>query len=332
MTNDKSIGTVRSTETTAGKLPSGDRTGLTVTRGRQAFLPSLIRAMRPKQWLKNLLVFAAPLGAGAIFQPDVLLGTLVAFACFCLAASGTYLINDIKDVAVDREHPEKRFRPIAAGALPVRAAAVAAVVLICTAIAVAFLQSPALGFLLVAYAASTLAYSLGLKHEAVVELALLSLGFMLRAVAGGAATGIPLSSWFLIVAGFGSLFMAAGKRFSELARVEADVPLVIDGQQSPRRRSLAGYSLNYLRFVWGMAAGVTVAAYCLWAFEVSGGEQSPPWSLFSIFPLVLGLLRYARDIDRAEAEAPESTVLSDRVLLLCGASWLLLFGLGTLAS
>jgi decaprenyl-phosphate phosphoribosyltransferase len=280
-----------------------------------------LRGLRPKQWLKNVLVFAAPLGAGAVFEPEVLKGTLVAFVCFCAAASGTYLINDIRDRHMDRVHPVKRNRPIASGALPVPAAAAVAAILVGAGVAGAFLQTTTLGWTVLAYAVFTLSYSLGLKHEPVLELGLLSMGFMLRAVAGGAATGIELSSWFLIVAGFGSLFMAAGKRFSELARVERD-------DEAVGRRSLEGYSLNYLRFVWGMAAAVTVTAYCLWAFDVAGGNQSPPWSLFSIFPLVVGLLRYARDIDAAAAEAPESTVLRDHVLLGAGIVWVVLFGLG----
>ena len=172
---------------------------------------------------------------------------------------------------------------------------------------------------------STLSYSMGLKHEPVLELLLLSLGFMLRAIAGGVATGIPLSQWFLIVAGFGSLFMAAGKRYSELSRLEGDDIDPSSGEQG--RKVLAGYTTAYLRFVVAVAAGVTVTAYCLWAFEV-GGTQSPPWSLISIFPFVLALLRYGADIFRGEAEAPENAVLADRVLLISGVAWVVTFGLG----
>lgn len=285
---------------------------------------SLLRGIRPKQWLKNLLVFAAPMAAGALFEPPVLAGSLVAFVAFCLAASGTYLVNDIRDREMDRAHPVKSQRPIASGDLSVSVAAVAAVLLLCAAVALAFLQATALGWTVLGYVVATLSYSMLFKHEPVLELALLSMGFMLRAIAGGAATGLPLSSWFLIVAGFGSLFMAAGKRFSELARVTAD-------NHVGGRRVLDSYSLDYLRFVWGMAAGVTLIAYCLWAFEVGDAGQSPPWSLLSIFPLAIGLLRYAQDIDGATAEAPEETVLGDRVLLISGGCWLVLFALGALA-
>lgn len=288
----------------------------------------LFRAVRPKQWLKNLLVVAAPLAAGTILQPDVLAGTLLAFLVFCLAASATYLINDIRDVEIDRLHPSKRTRAIASGAIGVRTAAVTAAVLMSVGVAIGFWQSPGLGWTVLVYVASTLSYSFGLKHEPVLELLLLSLGFMLRAIAGGVATGIPLSQWFLIVAGFGSLFMAAGKRYSELARLT--VPDADSDSQQQGRKVLAGYTTAYLRFVVAVAAGVTVTAYCLWAFEV-GGTATPPWSLISIFPFVLALLRYGADIFRGEAEAPEDAVLSDRVLLGAGVLWVITFGLGAIA-
>lgn len=292
-------------------------------------MSGLIRAVRPKQWLKNLLVLAAPLAAGTLLQGPVIIGTLLAFLAFCLAASATYLINDIRDVEIDRLHPKKQFRPIASGTVSARAAAVAAAVLMAAALSIAFWQSIGLGWTVLAYVVSTLAYSFGLKHEPVLELLLLSLGFMLRAIAGGVATGIPLSQWFLIVAGFGSLFMAAGKRYSELSRLNADDIDTSSGEQG--RRVLAGYTTAYLRFVVAVAAGVTVTAYCLWAFEV-GGTQTPPWSLISIFPFVLALLRYGADIFRGEAEAPENAVLSDHVLLAAGVVWVITFGLGAIVT
>jgi len=176
-----------------------------------------------------------------------------------------------------------------------------------------------------AYAVFTLSYSLLLKHEPVIELALLSMGFLLRAVAGGAASGIPISQWFLIVAGFGSLFMAAGKRYSELKREE------ITGSKSEnRRKSLDGYSLGYLRFVWGTAAAVAIMGYALWAFDVAATPSSLPWAEWSVLPFVLAILRYGIVIDRGDAEAPEDAVVADKALLVLGASWLILFALGAL--
>ena len=284
--------------------------------------------MRPRQWLKNVLVFAAPLAAGSILEPDVLRPSVFAFIAFCLMSSATYLINDTRDVEADRAHPTKRNRPIAAGELAPAVAVTAAAVLAAASLALALWVNIGLFGVVLAYAVFTLSYSLFLKHEPVIELALLSMGFLLRAIAGGVAAQLPISPWFLIVAGFGSLFMAAGKRFSELDR---SMRAAEDGtEQGIRRRSLDGYTLPYLRFVWGTAAAVAITAYCLWAFEVGLQESTFPWAQWSVLPFVLAILRYAVDVDKGQAEAPEDVVLKDRALLAMGAIWLVLFALGAL--
>jgi decaprenyl-phosphate phosphoribosyltransferase len=286
---------------------------------------ALIAAMRPKQWLKNVLVFAAPLAAGVLLQVDVLVPTLGAFVAFCLISSATYLINDVRDVDIDRAHPTKSARPIAAGELSSRAAVVSAVGLAALALGLAYLISTALFGVVLAYLVFTLAYSIWFKHEPVIELALLAMGFLLRAVAGAAAADLAVSQWFLIVAAFGSLFMAAGKRFSELQRHERD-----NTGELPMRRSLSGYTTAFLGFVLAASASVTIAAYCLWAFEVGQAPSTLPWAQWSVLPFVLALLRYGATIYRGAAETPEDALLGDRVLLFLGAAWIVLFGLGAL--
>ena len=270
---------------------------------------AVIAAMRPKQWLKNVLVFAAPLAAGELFEPGVLGPSLVAFISFCLMSSATYLLNDVRDAESDRVHPTKRSRPIAAGELAPTVALVVATVLAVAALALALSVNLSLAGVLLAYVICTTSYSMFLKNEPVIELALLAMGFLLRAIAGGVASEEPISQWFLIVAGFGSLFMAAGKRYSELSQANAQT--ATDGASKPARRSLAGYTPTYLRFVWATSAAVTITAYCLWAFEVSSAPSSLPWAAWSIVPFVLAILRYAIDVDRGEAEAPEDVVLRD---------------------
>lgn len=288
---------------------------------------AMIVAMRPRQWAKNVLVFAAPLAAGQLFQADIFWPSIGAFVMFCLISSATYLVNDTKDRDSDREHPTKYKRPIAAGEIPVPLAISLAAVLAVVSLAGSFLIAPALAGVVLAYAILTLSYSLLLKHEPVIELVLLAMGFLLRAVAGGAASGLPISQWFLIVAGFGSLFMAAGKRYSELKREE------IAGSPSPnRRKSLDGYSLGYLRFVWGTAAAVTIMGYALWSFDVAQTPSSLPWAEWSLLPFVMAILRYGIVIDRGDAEAPEDAVIADKSLLFLGALWLILFALGALGA
>lgn len=281
--------------------------------------PPLLRAVRPRQWTKNVLVVAGPLASGTLLRPEVLAAVAVAFVGFCLAASAVYLLNDVIDREGDRAHPVKRARPIASGELPVGVAlAVAGVLLVVAHVGVWLLGHGSLAIVLAAYTVVQIAYCLWLKHQAVIDLVVVSSGFLLRALAGGVAAGILLSPWFLLVASFGSLFMVAGKRYSE-------VHLVGEGAGATRR-TLEEYSASYLRFVWGIASAGTIVFYALWAFTLD--RTHPIWPQLSLVPFTVALLRYAVDIDRGAAGEPESVVLGDRTLQLLGVLWLLLFAVG----
>jgi decaprenyl-phosphate phosphoribosyltransferase len=283
----------------------------------------LLRATRPRQWVKNLLVLAAPFAAGMLFELDVLRATLIAFALFCALAGGVYLLNDVRDVEEDRGHPRKRHRPIAAGIVPVPLAVTVGIVLMAAALAGSvLLGTPALTAVLGCYAVISLAYSWFLKDQPVIDLAVVASGFLLRGVAGGAATGIALSQWFLLVTAFGALFMVAGKRYADVVRA---------GDAAAVRASLRAYSPSYLRFVWSLSAGVTCTTYSLWAFEMRGAADGVPWSALSIAPFVLAILRYAVDVDRGDAGAPEEIMLRDRVLLVFGLLWVGTVGLDILS-
>jgi len=281
-------------------------------------LPPLVHALRPRQWLKNLLVAAAPLAAGKIGEQDVLIATVGAVLCFCAASSGVYLLNDVRDLDADRRHPLKRGRPIASGQVAPTTALLTAGVLYVVAVAGAFVIDVDFGWLVIGYLLLQFAYAFGLKHQPVLDIAVVASGFLLRAVGGGLATDIPLSDAFLMVAGFGSLFIVAGKRYSELLAL---------GSQSGTRRSLAGYTETYLRFIWSSAAAVTVTAYCLWAFSLPD-QGRIAWESISIIPFVLGLLRYAINVDAGEAGEPEDIVIHDHLLKLLGVVWLACFALG----
>ncbi|HEY5185694.1 MAG TPA: decaprenyl-phosphate phosphoribosyltransferase [Actinomycetes bacterium] len=279
----------------------------------------LIAALRPKQWVKNVLVAAAPLAAGAIFEPTVAVAVVVAFVAFSLAASAGYLVNDLADVEEDRRHPTKRLRPLASGRVSPRTAVVVAVLLAVASLGLAAaLSTPGLVAVLAVYLVLTTSYSLWLKHQPVIDLAIVSSGFLLRAMAGGLASHIPLSQWFLIVAAFGSLFVVAGKRYSEL----------VSHPDAGTRKSLDSYTPGYLRFVWSISAGVTITAYCLWAFQVDVNGTPVAWGPVSVAPFVLALLRYAVDVDHGRAGDPEQIVWSDRVLQALVLIWLVTFGIG----
>ncbi|MEZ5095178.1 MAG: decaprenyl-phosphate phosphoribosyltransferase [Nocardioides sp.] len=281
---------------------------------------ALVRLLRPKQWAKNLLVLAAPFAAGSLLEPAVAGSTGVAFVSFCLASSAVYCLNDVADREADRLHPTKRLRPVASGELSERTATGAGVVLAVLALALAALASWALVAVLAAYLVLQAGYAGWLKHEPVLDIVAITVGFLLRAVAGGLAAHLPISQWFLLVAGFGSLFMVSGKRYSELHTL---------GSEAGTRRSLVRYTPTYLRFVWSMAAAVTAMAYSLWAFEIGGGT-SVPWHTISIAPFVIGLLRYAVDIDAGTAAEPEDIVFADRTLQAIGLLWVLTLALGVL--
>lgn len=281
-------------------------------------LPAIVRALRPKQWVKNVLVFSAPLAAGQLLHWGVLRSTLGALVAFALVSSAVYLQNDARDVEEDRQHPRKRFRPIAAGELSIPAALVMCGVVFVAGAALGFWINPALAAVLVVYAVMQVGYTAALKHQPVLDLAIVALGFLLRAIAGGVASGIPLSQWFLLVASFGSLFMVAGKRYSEIVQL---------GAEAGTRPSLASYTPGYLRFVWTAAAVLVIAFYSLWAFDQRHlGVWGVPWTWVSIAPFTLAILSYARQIDSGEAGEPESAI-HDPVLLVLGALWLVTTGI-----
>lgn len=276
--------------------------------------------MRPRQWVKNVLVLAAPLAAGRVFDLEILMPALAAFGIFCAISSAVYLVNDVADREADRVHPVKQHRPIAAGELSIRTAIVAAVGLALVALGAALAVEPRLAAVVAGYALVQVGYSVWFKHEPVLDLGVVTLGFLLRAVAGGVAADLYISRWFFMVAGFGALFIVAGKRYSELHTL---------GTEAGTRRTLVRYTATYLRFVWSIAAGVTVTAYSLWAFEKDPGAPWP-WYELSIAPFVVGMLRYAVDIDAGRAAEPEDIVWVDRILQAIGVVWLVLVCAGVL--
>ena len=301
--------------------PERPRAAAATTPGPTSSLPAgLVRTARPRQWLKNVLVLAAPLAAGVLGEPEVLGTVAVAFAAFCLVSSGTYFLNDARDADADRRHPVKRARPVAAGIVSVRLAVAVGIALLVAGFAVALAASPALLVAVAGYVVLTTTYTLWLKNVAVLDIATVAGGFFVRAIAGGVAAGVPLSRWFLIVASFGSLFIVAGKRYGEHAE--------LGERRGEVRATLAHYSGAYLRYVWTLASGVTLAAYCLWAFEEAEARPGAPWFELSIVPFVLGILRYALLVEQGRGSAPEEIVLGDRTLQAIGLVWVALIGCG----
>ena len=297
------------------------RTGDEELPASSSLLAGLLRTARPKQWAKNVLVFGAPGAAGVLFEATPLRQSLCAFLAFCLAASGTYFINDAADVDSDRRHPTKSARPIAAGVVDVSLAWWLGALLIVAGVGLGFTARWQLALTVAAYVVLTTTYSMRLKHIAVVDIVAVAFGFVLRAIAGAAATGVPISNWFFIVASFGSLFIVAGKRHAEGVEVGEDSVEV--------RSTLAEYSIEYLAYLRTVSTSAVLVAYCLWAFEkASAASHSDPWYQLSILPFVLGILRYALLVDQGQGSAPEDVVFGDRTLQVIGVLWIVVFGLG----
>ncbi|MCT9007608.1 decaprenyl-phosphate phosphoribosyltransferase [Streptomyces rhizosphaerihabitans] len=291
-------------------------------RGLTGIVRGLVRTARPRQWVKNVLVVAAPAAAGRLFSPHALGRLGLVFALFTVCAAAVYLINDARDAVADRAHPVKRHRPVAAGQVPVPVAyAVGGTLGVLAAAAAAWFCPPAVCALLIAYIGMQLAYCVSLKHVLVVDLVVVTTGFLMRAMIGGLALGIPLSRWFLITTGFGALFMVSAKRYSEAVQMA--------GKAGATRALLTEYTTGYLRFVWQLAAGVSVLGYCLWALEEGGVPSAGvlPWRQLSMVAFILAVLRYAVFADRGTAGEPEDVVLRDRPLALIGLVWLAMYGL-----
>jgi decaprenyl-phosphate phosphoribosyltransferase len=276
-----------------------------------------VQAARPRQWPKNLLVFAAPLAGASLGRHNGFAYAVVAFVAFTAAASAVYLINDVVDVERDRLHPTKRHRPIAGGRLPQSVAIVLAVAGLGLAVLMSLLISePLLALVIGVYVALSLLYSAGLKHVPWLELALVANGFVLRALGGAVATHVPPSGWFLTVCSFGALMVATGKRYSELA--------ALGPHAAAHRPVMRWYSAPLLRAFQRAAIGVLLAAYLAWALS---GDTTwlRAWHLASLIPLAAALTRFDWLTGRADGRAVEDLIARDKLMVGCELAWLGLF-------
>jgi decaprenyl-phosphate phosphoribosyltransferase len=279
---------------------------------------AVLATARPRQWLKNALVVAAAGAAGALGHDDVPGRVLLACAAFCMLASGIYAINDVRDADEDRLHPRKCRRPVAAGEIAPRTAAVAGVGSILAGLALCAAIRPLLAVVGTGYVVLTVSYTMLWRHLLLLDILAIAGGFVLRAVAGGVAAPVELSHWFLMVVSAAAVLVAAGKRRAELLRT-------VDGV-APRRRVLDGYSDAMLRAILVGGAAFALVSYCMWAFEVPI-PGAVPWRVVTIVPFVAALGRYGMLVRGGEGETPEDLLLGDRPLQLAAAAWLLSFAL-----
>ena len=289
---------------------------------RPSLIKGLVKACRPKQWAKNVLVFVAPAAAGVLTDPYYLKLTVMGFVAFCAVSSSTYLLNDVLDIESDRRHPTKRNRPIPAGIVPVPVAIGTAAVLFVGGVAVAAWDNWTLAGVVAGYAVLTTAYSMYLKRIAVLDLVILSAGFILRLLGGAYAAGVEVSEWFLIVSLFGSLFIASAKRFAEKQE--------LGDQAASLRPTLGEYSIEYLGLVRAASVAAVMMSYCLWAVErgKDAGGEATPWVQLSIVPFVIAILRYALLVDQGKGSAPEEVLAEDRQMQIMGVLLVICLFLG----
>ena len=280
-----------------------------------------LHALRPRQWPKNLVVFAAPLFAFNL-NPPALWSAVTAFGLFCAASSSFYLFNDIADVAADRQHPVKCHRPSAAGLVRVPVAIAMALVLLATALIGGWLKAPALGLTLATYAGLQVAYNLKLKRVVILDIIVIAAGFVLRAIAGGVASGILPSVWFLLCTAMLALFLAIEKRKAELRL----------GQHGGKTRAvLQQYSATLLARMESTVTTGAVMSYAIWSSGPQVNGASTPWMMLTLPFVLYGIFRYQLLSDPLtpdhtapqRTERPEEVLLTDRPLLITVGGWVL---------
>jgi len=284
------------------------------------WLRAAIRTTRPRQWPKNLLVFAAPLAAASFGRDHGFYYAVVAMVAFACASAAVYFINDVVDVERDRRHPVKRNRPIASGALPERHAVVLAV--LATAFAVGagvVIGEPLLVATVVAYLCESFLYSFRLKHVPFVEMVLVASGFLLRVLGGAAATHVPVSIWFLLVCSLGALGVAIAKRYTELTSL---------GNDAVRHRPVMRWYRPGMLRVGQLLVGLgMLATYLMWAGnELNAAAR--PWHLLSAVPLAAALIRFGVLTARRTVRPVEDLIMRDAIMLSFEVAWLVLFCVG----
>ncbi len=298
---------------------------------------NILRLIRPRQWIKNFAVFAAITFTGELFNAPVFEKVLLSFFVFCGLSSATYIINDIFDVKKDRLHPFKKFRPIAHGDVPIGLATVLAISIMLVSLIVASSITPTFFALAITYLFIQFLYSSFLKSLAVIDILAIAAGYILRVYGGEFASGYHISVWLLLTTISISLFLAVGKRRSELTLLSQNKDLNI----AATRKSLSHYSEKLLDVYASIFATSTFVAYSLFTFlenpggfKLSIGILMPDflptffqrkWLMITIIPVVYGLMRYLQDIyEKQEGESPEKVLFSDKPLLITVTFWAIL--------
>lgn len=277
-------------------------------------LKNLVETLRPRQWTKNLVIFAGLIFDAQLFSTLPALRVLGAFIIFCLVSGLTYTINDIIDLRADRQHPQKCHRPLASGRLPIKFAVIQAIILALVGLSLAFFLSWKLGVICIGYTLLMLAYSKWLKHIMIVDVMIIAIGFLLRVLAGISVITVTFfSPWLFILTALLALFLGFGKRLAELR--------LLEGSAGEFRKVLNGYSIPLLnQYLIVMLASILIT-YMLYTF--SAHPQGPSYAMMLTIPFVFfGIFRYMYLIQNFNtASAPEEILLKDRPLQAAILLW-----------
>jgi 4-hydroxybenzoate polyprenyltransferase len=276
-------------------------------------LHALFKTMRPRQWTKNFFLFAALIFDHKLFQPDALLNTLLGFGLLCLLSSTVYIINDLADIEKDRQHPRKRHRPLASGALPPRVALLAVGACLVLGVPLAFWLHLGFGLIAIVYLIINLLYSFWLKNIVLIDVLFLASGYLLRVVGGAVMIGSTISPWLYICMTLAALFIGFGKRRGEMVLMQTN--------SGSSRKVLQDYTLPFLDELINLVATSTIVAYSFYTFSAENLPQNRAMML--TIPFVLyGIFRYLYLIHiKGEGGAPDELVFTDRPLLITGVLW-----------
>jgi 4-hydroxybenzoate polyprenyltransferase len=277
-----------------------------------------VSLIRLKHWVKNLFVFIPAFFGGVLFDPQKVLYLIGGFFCFSFVASAIYIINDYRDIDVDRNHPEKKNRPLASGAISVPVAFTVCVLLVVTGIGLAFYINQNFLYVILTYLVINLGYSLGLKNISILDIMMVASGFLLRTLGGGFIADVPISSWLLIMVFLGALFIALAKRLDDLLIAEAS------GNIS---RKVKNYNLNFIHSGITMISSVSMVSYIMYTIskEVTDRLKSEHLYITAIF-VVAGILRYLQiTLVENNSGSPTKILLTDRFIISTVLGWILSF-------
>jgi 4-hydroxybenzoate polyprenyltransferase len=272
---------------------------------RVILLKPLIDQLRPKQWTKCLLIFAAPVFSEKFLEIDMMVMTVTAFFCFAFTASTVYIINDIMDVEKDRLHPEKSKRPIASGALSIRAAISFGILLLVLSLITAYWITPIFAGILLFYLVKNILYCIWLKHVVIIDVMIIAVGFVLRGFSGAVVVDVGVTSWFILCTMLLALFLALGKRRHELR--------LLNGDKARQRKVLEHYSLQFLDQLISIVTAAAIITYSLY----TANTDENAYMMWTIPFVIYGIFRYLYLVNmKQEGGSPERVLLEDKHILL----------------